>query len=135
MTEENSINSTPSITQNESNKQEDTKMPLKDCIATLERVQGPLEEMSQEAAEWLDEAENKMRDTAELIRQNFQTIRDAIDKKEEEMIEQLDKYTADLDATKDLIENARDLALEIPAILEGGKALLNRNNEEGKEEE
>ena len=122
-------------TQSESSKQEDTRVPLDDCIATLESAQGPLEELSQEAAEWFDEAENKIIDTADLLRQKFQTIRDAIDKKEKEMTEFLEEYDADLKAMQELIDNAHNLALEVPDILESGKALLNRNNEEGKEEE
>ena len=95
-------------------------------MATLETSQRALTVMPRKVAAWLDEADNKMRDTSELVRKNFQAIREIVGKKKNEMLMCLEKCAADLDSTRRLIGNARDLACEIPAILEDGKALLGK---------
>ena len=76
-----------------------------------------------------------MRDTSELVYKNFQAIEEAINKKEEEMLMCLEKCAADLDSTRRLIGNARDLACEIPAILEDGKTLLEKEEKKKEKEE
>ena len=101
-------------------------------MATLETSKRALTVMPRKVAAWLDEADNKMRDTSELVYKNFQAIEEAINKKEEEMLMCLEKCAADLDSTRRLIGNARDLACEIPAILEDGKALLEKEEEKKK---
>ena len=91
--------------------------------------------MQQQAAVWLDEADNKVEDAKKLVLEKFQMIREAIDKKEKEMLECLGECAADLDPTKELIDSARELACEIPLILEDGKALLRKEEEKDDDDE
>ena len=80
--------------------------------------------MHQKAKELVDNTDTKANETAELIRQSFKTLREAIDKKEKEILGRLGSYEASQSATSNLINDARDLMREVPTIIEGVKNLL-----------
>lgn len=106
--------------------QDSFKASLEEYAVSLERYQAPLKDMSQKASEWLDSAKKTMKETTELIHKNFKMIRDAINKKEEEVLKYFEKSKADQDATKELISNARDLRRDIPGLLESVRTLLSK---------
>ena len=106
--------------------QDSFKASLEEYAVSLERYQAPLKDMPQKASEWLDSAKKTMKETTELIHKNFKMIRDAINKKEEEVLKCLEKSKADQDATKELISNARDLRRDIPGLLESVRTLLTK---------
>lgn len=80
--------------------------------------------MPQKAEEWLEEAGNKMKKAAEFIHQQFAIIREAVDKKEKEMMQCLELNENDHETIRMLIHNAQELTCEMPTIIESVNALL-----------
>ena len=120
MSEENSNNNRES----ESRTQDTLKASLEGCMAALERSKDTLAKASQQADEWLEAANSRVQEAAEPIRKSFGAVREALDKKENEVLERLEEHATDLEATQEHINDARDLFCEISAILEDGEALL-----------
>ena len=104
--------------------QDALKASLESYIPSLERYQSSFEEVHQKAEELVNSAEVKTSETAELIRQSFKTLREAIDKKEYEILGRLENYEASQETTNSLINDAQDLMSEVPVIIEEVKKLL-----------
>ena len=104
--------------------QDALKASLESYIPSLERYQSTFEKAHQKAEELIDNTDTKANETAELIRQSFKTLREAIDKKEKEILGRLGSYEASQETTNSLINDARDLMREVPSIIEGVKKLL-----------
>lgn len=98
------------------------KKSLESYMASLEEYQAALEKMPQKADEILREAENRTNETAELIRQHFNEIRAALDRKEKEILESIKKN--DGGTTAKLIDDARKLREEVPTLIDGIRSLL-----------
>lgn len=119
----NILSSTPN-TVPPSESQEELKASLESSITSLEGYQNVLKTMPQKAEEWLNDAENKTKEVVKLIHEQFDILRDAIDKKEEEIIQHFEVNETDHETTNELIYNARELILEIPTIVDKVKTLL-----------
>lgn len=100
------------------------KTILEKCVSDLEKYQSTAEEIPRRAETWLETAEGKVAEIADLIRKSFAEIREAVNKREDEILESIGERSARNDATAQLIQEAKELAEELPSIVEGAKDLL-----------
>lgn len=104
--------------------QDEIKASLEDCITSLESYQELFGGLTLKAKEWLDDADGKAEETTKLVRDHFTMIREAIDKKEKEIMQCLEMERKDHEATRELICKAQELIHEAPTITEDVKTLL-----------
>ena len=91
-----------------SESREALKASLEDCVAKLESYRSALREVQ----EWLTEDDGGLRGVAELVRQNFSALREALDRKEEELLRELEEKEGEEDATKQLVCDAQERAVQ-----------------------
>lgn len=108
--------------------QNDLKTSLESSIIKIDDYQGTLKEMTPKAKEWIRDAVDKTKEVAELIHEQFAMLRDAIDKKEEEIMQNLEKNEVEQEATNKLVHSALELMCEMPTINERVKVLLSECN-------
>lgn len=100
------------------------KTILEKCVSDLEKYQSTAEEIPRRAETWLETAEGKVAEITDLIRKSFAEIREAVNKREDEILECIGERSARNDATAQLIQEAKELAEELPSIVECAKDLL-----------
>lgn len=90
---------------------------LAESVTSFEGYQDILILKTLRANEWFNGTKNKMKETRELIQEQFAILRDAINKKEKEIIQHLETNEAEYDTTNKFIHSAQELMREIPATI------------------
>lgn len=97
---------------------------LKKYISSLEECQEALEKMPQNAEEMLKESQLKTKEAVNLVTQSFASIREATDRKEKEVLEDLEKKEGGEGGIRKIITGARELTTELPSILNDARTLV-----------
>lgn len=100
------------------------KTALEGSVSTIKRYQTALKEMPQRTNRLLDDTSVKTQEAAAVVRKGFAEIREALDKKEVEILKALEEKTMCEEEIRELTSGTQGLVEELPSILESAKTLL-----------